>query len=201
MKDHKWKIVLYAVCIAALLAFLPANAEVYKLVDEDGNVTYTDRAPDLDAEPIELRGLSVIAPQKPVPHPLADSESTTETAEPEPQEEVTSIRELRKGYRDFAIVSPTQDQNFWGTDNQLTAAWNTRYRLQQGMTVIFYLDGEAQIPTTSAVISLTNVYRGEHVIYAELKDARNRRIAVTEPVTFHMKQYSVNFHARQNQGG
>ena len=201
MKDHKKQYLLHAIFIAALLVSLQLSAEVYKLVDENGNVTYTDQAPDSDAQPMDLPGLSVIAPQKPVPHPLTEIAPAAEESELDPQEEVTSIRDLRNGYRDFAIVSPTQDQSFWGTANQLTAAWSTRYRLQQGMTVTFYLDGEAQMPTSSTVISLANVYRGEHVIYAELKDVRNRRIAVTDPVTFHMKQYSVNFGARQNQGG
>jgi hypothetical protein len=42
--------------------------------------------------------------------------------------------------------------------------------------------------------------RGEHNVYAELKDAQGRRIARTDTVTFFMKQGSQNFPFDQSQG-
>ena len=50
------------ILLVALLAMIscPVNAQVYKVVDEDGNVTYTDQAPGDGSQPIELRPISVI---------------------------------------------------------------------------------------------------------------------------------------------
>lgn len=188
---------------AGLLSAMAGNAqaEVYKVVDENGNVTYTDQAPGPDAEPLTLRGLSVIAPQQPrQPQPSAETVAAAEAAG-EGQQEVTNIRDLRRGYRDFRIVSPEPDQHFVGTGNMATIAWDTRYRLQEGMMVTFYIDGEPQAPTTAQSMNIGPMDRGAHEVYAELRDSRNRQVATTEPVTFHIRQWSVNFGQQpQNQG-
>ncbi len=155
----------------------------------------------MDSQPLELRGLSVISPQKPSSVSKASSQPLATEPVVGGEQEVTSIRELRRGYRDFAIVSPAQDQNFWDTGNEATIAWGTRNRLQEGMTVTIYVDGKPQQPTTNASINVTEMWRGAHQVYADLKDAGNRQIARTPTVTFHIKQYSVNFPVRRNQGG
>lgn len=183
---------------AALIAVTPgARAEVYKVVDENGNVTYTDQAPGPDAKPLALRELSVISPQ--VTAPKDGAEQTGTDAAAGDQEEVTSIRELRRGYRDFRIVSPTPEQHIWGTGNEVTVAWDAQYKLQPGMMVTFYVDGKAQPPTAQQAITVGRLDRGEHKVYAELFDSRNRRITTTEPVTFFIRQWSVNFGVQQNQ--
>ena len=76
------------------------------------------------------------------------------------------------------------------------AAWDTRYALQEGMQVTFVLDGQSQDPTTDTSMVMADLNRGEHVVYAELRDARGRFVARTDPVTFYIKQYSANFNNR-----
>jgi hypothetical protein len=172
------------------------SAEVYRVVDENGNVTYTDTRPSPDAQPMKLPGLSVISPQVPTRPPAPMNE---DGSKPDPK--VTNIRELRRGYRDFAITHPIQDQVFAGNGNEISGvAWSTRFALQEGMRVTVYLDDQPQTPTTNTVIDLGRIDRGTHVVRAELLDARNRVIATTEPVTFHMRQHSVILN-RQDRGG
>ena len=168
-----------------LLCAGPLQAEVYKHVDENGNVSYSDRPQSDNAEPMTLPGLSVIesVPSVPKPEPEAATEG---------QQEVTSIRELRRGYRDFRIVSPAAEETIWGTANEATIAWDSRYQLQPGMTVTFYVDGNALEPTTDGAITLRQLDRGAHTVSAELIDSRKRKIATAEPVTFYIQQYSVN---------
>jgi hypothetical protein len=175
-------ILLAAVLVAG--APVPSAAEVYKVVDEHGNVTYTDRAPDPGAEPIRLPELSVIE--------AMELPSTAEGAEEE-QEAVTDIRELRRGYRDFKITSPQRDEHIRGTGNAVTISWDTRYQLQPGMTVHLFLDGEPLEPTRSSSITVQEVWRGEHSVSGKIVDAQNRTIANASPVTFFMHQHSVNF--------
>jgi len=197
MKDAMNMLHTTIATVAMMVATQSAWAEVYKVVDENGNVTYTDQAPDSSAKPMELRGLSVISPQKP-PAPVASEQPAAE-ASADGEEVVTSIRELRRGYRDFRIVAPKNDEQIRGTGNQTMIAWDTSYRLQPGMTVTFVLDGNAQEPTTAQSMTTGRLDRGEHKVYAELVDDRNRRIATTETVTFYIRQWSVNFGTQQQQ--
>lgn len=203
MKDHNQPFRLQSMRFFLLSCLLLASpvifAEVYKVIDEDGNVTYTDQAPDSSAVPVTLKGLSIISPQMPAPSATEDKESAG--AEGDPDDAETSIRKLKKGYRDFAIVSPAPDQTFWGTENTVPIGWGTRFALQPGMKAVIYIDGEAREETASSMINLDKVWRGTHEVYAELVDGQNRIVATTSKVTFHMKQYSTQFNARRNQGG
>lgn len=179
------------VAAIALVLAATASAQVYETRDKDGNVVYTDQPPGPDAKPKDLPGLSIISPD-----PAGAPPQLTAGEGEGGAEEVTDIRELRKGYRDFRLVSPQAEQNFWGTENQAVAAWETRFALQEGMQVTFVLDGQSQDPTTDTSMTMGDLDRGEHVIYAELRDARGRFVARTDPVTFYIKQYSANFNAR-----
>lgn len=164
-----------------------AQAQVYKTVDEDGNVTYTDQPPGPGAEPVELPGISVIE-SVPMAPPAAK-----EDAELDEGQQVTDIRELRRGYKDFKITSPTQDEYIQGTGNLVTIAWDTRYELQPGMAVIISLDGSPLEPTVAPSVSIQQVDRGEHTASARLVDADLRTIATASPVTFYVRQFSQNF--------
>lgn len=177
---------------AAVLALaVPALGQVYETRDENGNVIYTDQPPGPDARPMDLPGLSVISPDPAGAPPELPAGEGEEGAEA-----VTDIRELRRGYRDFRLVSPEPEANLWGTGNEAVAAWETRYALQEGMQVTFVLDGRSMEPTTDSSMVLGDLDRGEHVVYAELRDARGRFVARTDPVTFYVKQHSVNFGPR-----
>lgn len=197
MKDHRRA--AFLVPLMAALFSAQVQAAIYKVVDEHGNVTYTDKAPHPDATPVDLPGLSVISPQR---NPSATVTTAGQAAfEDEDTEEVTSVRQLRRGYRDFHLVSPTQEEALWNTNNTASVAWDARYQLQAGMSVVIYLDGVAQEPTSAPVIHFERLDRGEHTVKAELFDRRNRKIASSETVTFYIMQPSVLNPRRRNQGG
>ncbi|MDX1459741.1 MAG: DUF4124 domain-containing protein [Xanthomonadales bacterium] len=192
MKEH----VFALLAATALVLAVPAKAQVYKIVDENGNVTYTDQAPGPDAKPVDLPGLSIISPQQRPETPRSLARDV-----PKEANEVSNLGELRRSYNDFAIVAPKPDESLWGTGNAVQVAWDTRYRLQAGMSVVIYLDGEAQPPTTSPVITFEQLDRGSHTVSAELYDRRNRKIATAEPVSFYIRQGSRLFPTAQGQGG
>jgi hypothetical protein len=182
-----------AAVAASLLLSGAAAGEIYKIVDADGNVIYTDQPPSDGAQPMELPGLSIVESVRKEP-----KAARRPAASEDP--EVTSIRDLRRGYRDFAIVSPAPEETLWGTDNSVVVTWDTQYQLQPDMKVTFYVDGEPRATTTEASIKVEQLDRGEHRVHAELWDARNRKIATAEPVTFYIQQYSVNYGNNRNSG-
>ena len=57
------------------------SSEIYRVVDKDGNVVYTDQPPGDGSEPVDLPPLSVVETVKPA------------TAEPDPRENQPGVAE------------------------------------------------------------------------------------------------------------
>lgn len=164
------------------------SADVYKVVDEDGNVTYTDKPPPDGSKPIKLAPISVVeAPTYEQPE-KADAEG-------EESKEMT-LPYLRKQYSDFAIVSPQQEESVWHPEAAMPVAWSTRYQLQEGMQVTVYVDGKQIAKTSDQIIPVPNIERGEHKVEAQLTDSKNRRVATAEPVTFFVRRPGLYNRAR-----
>jgi hypothetical protein len=173
-----------------LLATAPvavaASGEIYKVVDKDGNVTYTDQRPSSDAQPVDLPELSVVETDIQVPEagqPDASAEAEAKSLTP---------RELRRQFADFRIIQPEQEETFWGTANSVVVSWGSAQSAPPELSARLFVDGAPQEVPVSGSVTLT-LDRGEHQVYAELLDARKRRIVTTDTVTFFVKQHSVNF--------
>ncbi len=177
-----------AAIAAFLFAGLPVQAQIYKIVDENGNVTYTDQAPGDGADPMRLPELQVVETEP--AQPLTDPNAAAAGSEdPTP-------RELRRLYRDFKITRPQPDETFWGTSNQVVVSWGSATELGPDMSVRVYLNGAPQETTRMSMLALT-LDRGEYTVHADLLDGEGRRIVSTSPVTFFIKQNSALF----NPGG
>jgi hypothetical protein len=169
--------------LVLLLSIFPVTAEgeIYKVVNPDGSVTYTDQRPSAGAQPVELKPLSVIDTDIQVPEA---------TAEEEPKE--PTARDLRRQFQDFRITQPQNEETFWGAQNTVVISWGASQPVPENMKVALYVDGQRREAPASGSVSLA-FERGEHQAYAELRDARNRKIVVTPTVTFFVKQHSANF--------
>lgn len=164
-----------------------AEGEIYKVVDAEGNVTYTDQAPGPGAAPMVLPELSVVDTDY-VPEETPEDASAA-GGDPAAEDETTP-RALRQAYRDFAITQPAQEQTFWGTENTVVIAWGSQKPLQPGMTVRLFIDGQ-QVSSTTDTMYAATLDRGEHSVFAQLLDARGRRVLVTPSVVFFVKQHSI----------
>jgi len=181
---HKGMIpVLVSLFFLAMSAAPVSSANIYKVVDENGNVTYTDQKPSPGSQPIDLPPLSVVETTKP-DVPAVTSESA--------EEKTATPRDLRKQFSDFRIIQPQNEETFWGTANTVVVSWGSSKTIPEDMKSVLYVDGDARNVPGSGSVSLT-LDRGEHQVYAELRDARNRRVVTTDTVTFFVKQHSVNF--------
>ncbi len=172
-----------------LLSFSIAWASgIWKVVDEDGNVVYTDQAPKDGSAPMDLPELSVI--ETDIINKQTSSDDPDAGAEEE--EKPLTASELRKLYRDFKITRPLPDETFWGTASTVVVTWGSKTALTPDLNVRLFVNGKPQAVPATGGVSLT-LDRGEHKVFAELRDANNRRILKTAPVTFFIKQHSVNF--------
>jgi hypothetical protein len=171
------------VVIAVFVSAPAAVAEIYKIVNPDGTVTFTDQRPGPGAQPVELPPLSVVETD-------IDTSIVTERAEATAQE--PSLRDLRREYRDFRITQPQNEETFWGTGNSVTIGWGASKAIPATMSVALYVDGTKQAVESSGSVTMT-LDRGEHQTWAELRDANGRLVTKTETVTFFVQQYSQNF--------
>ena len=169
--------------LVTLLVSFPsfAEGEIYKVVNPDGSVTFTDQKPSAGAQPVELKPLSVVE---------TDIQAPEAAIEEAPQE--LSVRELQRQFRDFHITQPQNEETFWGTSNSVVISWGASRPIPDNMTVALFVDGQRSEAPASGNVSMT-FERGEHQAYAELRDAGNRKIVTTPPVTFFVKQHSANF--------
>ena len=159
-------------------------AAVYKSVDAQGNVVYTDE-PGGDAKPVKLPPLST------VPAPRYKS-----SAQPSTLSSANTEQSAAANYRQISIVSPTEDATL--RDNtgavpvnvvvepELNSVAGHRYR--------YYLDGQAQgKPTKSGQVSFENLDRGSHTVEAAVVDSADRELIRSSSVQFFLHRQSVNF--------
>lgn len=166
------------VLIACLALGAAATAQVYRVVDENGKVTYTDRPPSEGAEPVEIRVPNTSPPPpssafpKPDPAPAAEPEASYLVSITAPSNETI----IPRGPGNFSVsasVSP---------------------RLQQGHKLQLLLDGAPrQEPKTSGLWDLTNVFRGEHQLTVAVVNAKGEQLSTSEPVTVYVFRPSSNF--------
>jgi hypothetical protein len=194
------KIVVHKTVLSILLGLFlvvmatPLMAQVYKVVDKDGNVTFTDQPPGDGSKPVELAPISVIEAPKYEKKPAAEAEDG------EGAEEM-SLAQLRRIYGDLAIVSPQQEESVWRPDGPIPVAWSVGNALQPGMQVTIYLDGKMYTSTTQVMIPIAGLDRGEHTVKAELRDKRNRVVSASDSITFFVRQPGLYNRARIGPGG
>jgi len=178
--------------LACILWTSLATAQIYKVVDAQGNITFTDQAPADGSPPMRLPELSIIATDRPEETPA--TEGAAEAADTTAVVALTP-RELRRMYRDFHITRPLQEESFWGTANTVVVQWGSATALQADMQVRVFINGKAQAVTQEGMLALT-LDRGAHTVYAQLLDARGKTVITTPTITFFIKQHSIGRNAQ-----
>ena len=151
---------------------------IYKYTDENGVTHYTETKPNDNYVEADLPELSVV-PSIEVKPSQSSSSSNTEVKDPWKQ---ISIK----------ILSPTADENIWGTGGKVTAEIKPLTEDEQEYYLIqFILDGKKMEPSFDHKQVFDNVYRGEHTIKAALLDKTSMKtLKTSKPVTFYLHQNS-----------
>ncbi|MEJ2604589.1 MAG: DUF4124 domain-containing protein [Gammaproteobacteria bacterium] len=172
------------ILIFALLLALPVTAQVYKWVDEDGVVHYTDR-PVEGAEEVDLpetKGTTFRRPEPVTPGPAARSSDGRDDGQ-----------EQGQAYESFRIVQPSDEETLWNIGATLEVSLSLSPALSQGHGVEVWFDGsvlESPDPT-SLNFTIPEVYRGTHTLWARVVDAAGRVLIQTDEVTIYVRQTSV----------
>ena len=161
-------------CFISLpLSLIADENQVYKSVDSDGNVSFSD-APTDNAEKIKVQTLPVI---NITPSPeISTYESPAKTEKDIP-------------YSELVITSPQEDENIW---NQPVIA--AQIKLQPGLKknhkVSIILDGVI-LPGKGLSRSMENLNRGTHTLSSQIKDSQGKTVQKAAPVKFHVHKTST----------
>jgi hypothetical protein len=174
-------------CLIALTSLLSAAvlaAPAWTWVDAQGRRHYSDR-PVPGATQIELSESQTFSagPARPAAgQPATDEESAAtdeESADP--------------GYSVLDIVSPTQEETLHNIEGNLGVRVATNPGLKSGHRIDAILDGQRRaLGVRSLDFTLTEVFRGEHTLQILIVDSAGREVVRSAPVTFFVRQTSVN---------
>lgn len=157
-----------------LLITLPVQAEIYRSVDEQGNVIYSDQ---------ELPNSELI----PTP---------TDNAIPMPKPEAKPAAEdivdkPASAYQSFSIASPANNAVIRDNAGSITVNLSITPALKVGDYIRLYVDNALVMPRlTSSSTQLSNLTRGSHSLKAELVSSTGQSLRNTS-VRFHLKRISV----------
>jgi len=158
-----------------------AAAQVYREVDEEGNVTFTDR-PQGESEAVE------IGPTNTAPPPPAN-------VFPDAPEEPANAA---GGSYEVAITNPAHETIIPRGPGNFSVSASVSPGLQTGHKLQLLMDGSPrQEPQTGSTWNLTNVFRGEHNLTVAVIDSKGKQLSESEAVTVFVFRPSTNDRSRR----
>ena len=165
----------YLLIAIGLIFPLAGSAEIYKSVDADGNVVFSDK-PSPDAEKIDIKEIQTIEsqPYKPFEY--------TPPAEP-----------AVSGYSKLDITTPLNNSEVRENSGNISVIVNIEPELNVGAgdKLLLYLDGSKLQEGTSTQFQLTNIDRGTHTVSVTAVDASGNKITRSSDVIFTLLRYSA----------
>ncbi|WP_438864807.1 DUF4124 domain-containing protein [Neptunicella sp.] len=157
-----------------LLCTVTYAGQLYKVIQQDGSVVYTD-IPTGNAQPVDLSSAnSAVMPayQGKIP-------TTTRNQ----KVEKTSVS------HQLIISSPTEQQTIRNNNGELSVVASIEPKAS-GIAQLF-LDGKMLIQQASLNFTLHNIDRGEHVISIKLVSQSGKLIASSQDRVFYLHKASV----------
>ncbi|MFP4208112.1 MAG: DUF4124 domain-containing protein [Wenzhouxiangella sp.] len=144
-----------------------AAQPIYRVVDENGNVTYTDQKPSDDAEPMELPDINVITGSDPALEEIIDPETGDSDIEP---------------FR-MTIAEPGDGSIIANAEGRLDIRFESNLDIPPAAQLVVFVNDRPQPPLRSLEMSLTDLPAGEYRLRAELQTPSGRKLADSDSVT------------------
>ena len=171
------------ILLPLLVCLSNAHAGLYKGLDEEGNVIYSDKPFD-NSEKFTPPAITVVEPLK-----VPAKKEVEEAAE----EEVTETK-----YTKFSISAPKHNQTIWNEPDLAvslrlspaldTAAGHTTWLLMNGKPIVK--------KSQSLLLQIGRSDRGQHTLQAQVRNKKGKVIKRTKTITVHIKNTVVQRGAR-----
>lgn len=171
-----------SILLVALFLGIGAYAEVFRWVDEEGVVHFSDR-PHEGAEIVELQEAQKFSA------PAVSRQRSTTQESPESGAEEGD----EEGYTGLRILRPGQDEVLWNTGGIVDVQVDAEPQLQTGHSIKLFLDGQpvSGLEGGTTNFQLTDVFRGTHNLRAEIHDADGNGLFQSVAISFTVQQTSV----------
>jgi hypothetical protein len=168
--------------LLAMMIFLAqvTVADVYKTVDKNGNVIYTDKPRAENSEKLKLREVN-----------------TVPGAEPLPQSNPVSSYDSQPAALNYqiSIISPRSDVTIPVGQRDLAIAINLVPGLQEGHLLVYFMNGELLEETTANNIIVKDVPRGTHTLVVEAIDGNGQSLGTSAPTIVNVIRPNINNNA------
>ena len=170
-------LVLGLALVIAGFSAIAAGTELYRWVDEDGVVHYSDR-PREGADRVTIQ-----PPQTFTPPPIPAAASTPAEGEGE-----ASI------YEELSIASPEEEETLWNIEQQMRVTLSVKPAVQQGHRFALFLDGQRVegVPARATDFVISGVHRGEHTLRAVVEDEAGTELARSQTRRFYVQRGTQN---------
>lgn len=171
-----------------LISHVAYADQVYKQLDKNGNIIYSDQPLDKNATTVGNLNAN-IAPS---------SNANTDNADTTQQANVATTSITDQPYTRFAIQSPADEESIQNQPT-ITVKFDVVPALKKGDKIQAYLDGnpwDQAFPSNTLTFTIPD--RGTHYIYAELLDKDSRPIMKTKSITIYVHQASIGNQKRLN---
>ena len=180
MNPKFWLATSLAVIALAILGPVSVSAEIFRTVDENGNVVFSDvpPSPDQTSESITVDPVNTFdAPA--VATPPAGASADVEVPEVE-------------HYNSLTILAPANDTTVRENAGNVTVAVALNPSLRAGDRLVLYMDGkQSQVRAQGTSFRLENVDRGTHTIGVRVLDDAGNVAAEAPTSTFTLQRVSI----------
>ncbi|HEY8266458.1 MAG TPA: DUF4124 domain-containing protein [Steroidobacteraceae bacterium] len=173
--------------LAGLAISLAAfSQEIYRWVDKDGIVHYSDQPGSSNAELINVIEPNGYEGAEAAP----EANSQGDDGSPDSGDDSSGPAKISP-YQSLSIVSPTPDQVFFGADAVVNVNADLEGTLRPDHQVVFFLNGNRK-PATGLSADFTGLERGTYFLRASILDQDGNPVISSQQITFHIRQPSIN---------
>lgn len=181
MLRYMRNILLNSLLLSVTLVTFAASAELYKGLNEEGHVVYSDQ-PFENSEKYTPASLSVISSRKVTPKKKAATE-----------EEPAEFK-----YTDFDIASPKNNETIWDAPQiNISLRLKPDLNLAEGHTAWLLMDGKVVVKNSNSTsLQIGRAERGAHQLQAQVRDKEGKIVVRTRSIIVHIKNTVVRRKAR-----
>jgi len=169
-------IILKSLLLSALLLTFSASAELYKGLDAEGNVVYSDK-PFKNSEQFTPPSLTIMDAPKVQPK---------KEVEKKPEEKAFK-------YTRFSITAPKNNEVIWNNPQLMVSLKvSPALNVKEGHTTWLMMDGKPLVKKSrSLLLQIGRADRGEHKLQAQIRNKKGKIIKRTKTITVHIKNSVV----------
>ena len=172
---------IFLILAGLAVSLAAASQEIYRWVDKNGVVHYSDQPDSPNAELI-----NVIEPNAYEAADAAPAATSRGGSADEPEEEPAGVP-----YTSLSISSPAPDEVFFGADAVVSVSADLTGELRPDDTVVFFLNGERK-QADGLGTEFAGLPRGTYFLRASVLDSGGKPVITSQQTTFHVRQPSIN---------